>query len=331
MMARSLLAVALALTTLIIGTGCRPGVESLPEPIPLAISRIGTPHSGLLHIAQARGYFTEEGLKVSMRTTSTGYEAIGEMVRGEADVAAAAEKPIARTLAEGTPVKVVATIFTSTENVGIVARRDRGIAEPEDLRGKRIGFVFGTATHYMLETFLAFNGIDPGEVTLVPTKPDAIEEALSSGTIDAAASWNPTLTRMRRELGQNGLFFGPGDFYAETYNLAVDPSFLPDNRETVDRLLRALIKAERFAETYPDEAWRIIAKASQADLEIFWKEREQPYELTLKQSLLLATEHQVRWLFRRGLVPAGPFPDLLDAFEPGPLRRLKPSAVTLVK
>jgi NitT/TauT family transport system substrate-binding protein len=137
---------------------------------------------------------------------------------------------------------------------------------------------------------------------------------------------------MRQELGDNAQPFSPGDFYAETYNLAVRPDYLPEHREAVDRLLRALLKAEAFANTFPDEANRIIATASGADPSISDITKEPlTHEVTLKQSLVLATENEVRWHFRRGLVPPGPYPNVLGAFEPDPLRRLKPSGVTIVK
>ena len=301
------------------------------SPIPITISRISTPHSGLLHIAEANGYFAEEGLEATLRTTSTGYEALEEMLQGQADVGAAAETPIARAIAEGKDIRVITTIFTSTANVGVVARKDRGIAQPEDLHGKRIGFVFGTATHYMLETFLAYHKIPVEEVTLVPIEPDRIIEALLSGELDAAASWNPNLARMRQQLGEDGVFFSPADFYAETYNLVVQPDYLAENREAVDRLLRALSRAETFAATNPDAAERIIAEASGSVAALTGVREPLTHELSLKQSLLLATENQVDWYFRRGLIPPGPSPDVLNAFEPDPLRTIKPSAVTIVK
>ncbi|EGJ50916.1 ABC transporter substrate-binding protein [Desulfocurvibacter africanus] len=310
----------------------RPHWQSHTSPFPIAISRMDVPHSGLLHIAEAKGFFTEEGLAAIMRTSSTGYEAIQELLRGETDVGVAAETPIAKTLAEGKQIKVIATIFTSSMNVGIVARKDRGITEPQDLKGKRIGVVFGTATHYMLETFLAFHRIPVDAVTIVATKPEALEADLTSGELDAAATWNPHLTQVQQQLGGNAQTFYPDKFYAETYNLVVRPDYLSKKRETVDRLLRALLKAESFASSHPNEANRIIASASGADPSPQRGSREPlTYELSLKQSLLLATENEVNWHFRRGLVQEGPFPDILNAFAPEPLRALKPSGVSILK
>lgn len=325
------LAVAVALLggTAMWWHSARPRAEPL---LPIVIARLQSPHSGLIHIAQARGYFAAEGLDASIHTAGTGYEAINEMLAGKADVATSAETPIARTLAEGKYLKVISTIFTSQSNSGLVARKDRGIARPEDLKGKRIGFVLGTATHYELEAFMAFNDIALSSVTLAPGKPEELVSWVASGTIDAASVWTPYLNQMQEQLGGNALTFSPKQFYSEMTNIVVRADYVSRHREETDRLLRALEKAESFADSHPDEAALIVATASGLSPQALRGQGEPlTHELTLKQSLVLATENEVRWWFRRGLVPPGPFPDVLDAFETEPLRALKPTAVTVSK
>lgn len=303
-----------------------------PAPLPIVIARLKVPHSGLIHIAVAKGYFTEEGLTVTIKTTQTGYEAITQTLQGEADVATAAETPIARILAEGKRVKVLATIFSSQWNSGLVVRKDRGISTPGDLKGKRIGYVFGTATHYELETFLAFYGIPLDSITMVRGKPDELVDALVAGNIDAASDWTPFLTQMQQKLGANAKTFSPKEFYSEMTNIVVRADYPVRHREETSRLLRALLKAEDFAKAYPDEAIHIVAAASDLDAsELHGHGDPLTYELSLQQSLLLATENQVRWYFRRGMVANGPFPDVLHAFETEPLRALKPTSVTITK
>jgi NitT/TauT family transport system substrate-binding protein len=200
------------------------------------------------------------------------------------------------------------------------------------LKGKRIGFVFGTNTHYDLETFLAFHNIPLDSITMVPRPPDALVTALVSGEVDAASIWIPFMTQAQQKLGDTAETFYPKEGYAQTFNLVVRSDYVARNRAATDRLLRALLKAEFFAETHPNEAIDIIASASGVDAGVLRGHGEPlTYELSLKQSLLLATENEVRWYFRRGLVPSGPFPDVLHAIETEPLRALKPAGVTISK
>lgn len=302
------------------------------SPLPITITRLKSPHSGLIHIAEAKGFFLQEGLTATIKTTQTGYEAITHTLEGQSDVATAAETPIARTLAEGKKIKVLATIFSSQWNSGLVVRKDRGIAKPADLKGKRIGYVFGTATHYELETFLAFHNIALDSITLVRGKPDEIVNAIVTGEVDAASIWTPFLTRIQQTLGEKAETYSPKEFYSEMTNIVVRADYPERNGEETRRLLRALFKAEEFAKKNPGEAVNIIASVSEVNPDVLRGHGEPlTHELLLKHSLLLATENQIRWYFQRGLVPSGPFPDVLEAFETEPLRALKPTAVTIAK
>ena len=300
--------------------------------LPLVIACINTPHSGLLQVAAAKGYFAEEGLAVTLRTVPTGYDAIQAVLKGEADVGAAAETPIARALDEGKPVQVVATIFASRNNVGIVARKDRGILTPANLAGKRIGVVFGTASHYMLETFLAFHDVAIDSVSQVPIKPDVMVSSIVSGEVDAVAAWNPSYAKAGQQLGDNATVFSSGEFYAETYNLAVREGYGADNMTKTEAMMRALVMAERFVAGNVDEAVAIITSTTGTDERIFRTALDpRTYELALNQSTLLATENEARWYLRRGLVKDGSIPDILKAFDTQPLRRVKPAGVSIVK
>ncbi len=296
---------------------------------PLRIARLATPHSGLLLLAERKGFFDREGLDVEVLTVPTGYEAIERVLAGTADIGAAAETPIARALAEGKTPVVLTTIFTSQWNSGVVGRKDLGVHQPEHLRGKRIGFVFGTATHYMLEAFLAFHGIQVEEVDLVRMPPDALHDAITTGKVAAAAAWTPFLSRIQDALGANGTTFLPRDFYAETFNLVSRPSFPERNRVAVVALMRALVAAESFARQAPDAALDVISEASGTPAQAL-RQGGQPltFELSLRPALRLALDNEIDWFYRRGMVQRGASaPDVAAAIDPEPLRSVSPRAV----
>ena len=300
--------------------------------LPVVIVQLQVPHSGLLQIAEAKAYFAEQGLNVTLKTVLTGNEAISQVLRGDADVGSTAETPVAKALAEGKQPRIIATIFSSRWSSGIVVRKDHGILQPADLKGKRIGFVFGTNTHYDLETFLSFHDIALASVSMVPGMPDELVAAMLAGKLDATSIWMPYMTQLQQKLGDQVETFYPKEGYAQTFNLVVRADYVAHNRVAVDRLLRALLEAESFAETHPEQAIGIIAKASGLDSGTLRGHGDAlTYELTLKQSLLIATENQIRWYVRRGLAPGAPFPDVLAAIETEPLRALKPSRVTISK
>lgn len=307
--------------------------DAAPEtPIPITIARLRAPISGLIDIALAKGYLAEEGLTVTIQTPAIGYDAIQAVLEGKADVGTSAETPIAKSLLEGKQLKVVGSIFNSVEDPAIVGRRDRGIVRPADLKGKKIGIVNGTASHYLLEIFLAFHRIPIEDVTLVSLKPNQLVSALVTGEVDAEATWHPFLHEVQQQLGERAGVFSTSGIYSFNFNLVVRPDYPQTHRKAVDRLLRALLKAEAFASRDPDEAMTIIASASGTDIAALranWKPLA--YEVTLNQALLQATESEARWILRRKFVQDGSMPEVLNAFEVEPLRALKPAGVSIVK
>ena len=71
-------------------------LRSAPKPIPIVIVRFQTLHLGLIHIVQAKGYFTKAGLTATVNTMLTGHEAIVQVLDGQADVGTSAKTPLAK-------------------------------------------------------------------------------------------------------------------------------------------------------------------------------------------------------------------------------------------
>lgn len=64
----------------------------------------------------------------------------------------------------------------------------------EELRGKRIGYAFGSSAHYSLLNSLALAELTESDVTLVSMDATEMPLALREGRIDAFSAWEPTPT-----------------------------------------------------------------------------------------------------------------------------------------
>ncbi len=64
----------------------------------------------------------------------------------------------------------------------------------EELRGKRIGYAFGSNAHYALLNALALAELTESDVTLVPMDATDMPRALREGRINAFSAWEPTPT-----------------------------------------------------------------------------------------------------------------------------------------
>jgi ABC-type nitrate/sulfonate/bicarbonate transport system substrate-binding protein len=93
------------------------------------------------------------------------------------------------------------------------------------------------------------------------------------------------------------------------------------------RLLKAIVRAERFIQERPDEAKAILRTSLQLDQPfIEWVWGGMAYRLSLDQSLISTMEGEARWARREGHVK-GASPNFLGLLHSAPLKAVKPSAV----
>lgn len=297
--------------------------------ISLALS--STPHAALLHLAAAEGYFADEGLDVSITLVSHGKAALDLLLDGRADLAAAAEVPFVISVLEGRAVRMVASMLATSDEMAVVARRDRGIAAPADLAGKRVGVTFGTSGDYFLWALLTRHRLLPERVTFVDTRPGRIVAALARGEIDAAALWQPLRRDAEAALGGDGVTFTAPDAYTVTHVLVGQARFLQEHGEAARRLVRALLRAEARARGRPTRAIEVAARwvrTEPGELRAAWSDLR--FHVDLRQSQLITWEDQTRWAMARGLAKPGPVPNFLDSLHLDALEAARPERITIV-
>lgn len=287
--------------------------------------------SGLVFIAQERGYFAEEGLAVDIQRHTSGASALASALGGRADLATAGDTPLTFAALEGAPFSIVATIFTSGGTYGIVARRDRGIATTADLAGKAIGATLGTDGHFVAGVLLSSSGLPMSAARLVNFGPEGLAGALAAGTVDAVSTWEPWLGHARKALGDDAVVLLPDSGFRFNFSLAGRKSWVDTNQDRVRRLLRALDRALELAESSPADAQAIVARATEADPAIFAAGGPHyQFQVRLDQGMLIMLEDQARWAIGAGLTERSAAPNLLEIIDTRPLAAVKPSAVSVV-
>lgn len=288
------------------------------------------PESVLMHVALAQGFFSEEGLQVEPQMHGFGKAALQAVVDGKADFATVAETPLMFSILRGEHIAVIANIVTSSSNHAVVARPDAGIAELTDLKGKRIGFIAGTTSEFFLDSILTASGLTRAEIEPVAIQPQDMQASIELKQVDAVCTWNYPLIQIQRQLGPAAAVFYDRDIYTETFNIAAQQAFIEQNAETVERLLRALVKAETFVAEHPDAAQTLMAKLAQLELSLVkdvWANFN--YEVALDQTLLITLEDETRWAMKNRLVDAAAMPDFRQHIHLDSLARVKPSAVAI--
>ena len=314
------------------GSGCTPPDKQAGPREKITIAYTAAFDAVLVHIAFAKGFFAEEGLDAAPQPHAFGKLALESVLEGKADLAAVGDTPFVLAVMNGRKITTIATILASSRNNAIVARKDRGIAKPSDLSGKKIGVTFGTTGDFFLYSFLLFHGIHEKQVRRIDIKPGDMAEALGAGKVDAVSAWSPFRQQMQKKLGSNGVAFSEETVYTEAFCIAGMQEYVNRNPEAVKKVLRALIKADNFVRQHPEESRRLVAEFTKTDKAILKDSWDAfTFEVGLDQGLLVDFENQTRWVIKNRFAPSTDMPNYLDFIYDNALRSMKPEAVRIVR
>jgi sulfonate transport system substrate-binding protein len=301
-----------------------------PEKVIIAISN--TADSVLAQVAQARGFYREEGLDATVHLQPYGKLALQEVLEGKADFATVAETPVMFAIMDGARISVIATIESSRKGNAIVARKDRGILALGDLRGKKVALTRGTTSDYFLDAVLSVNGISREEITTVDLKAEEMAAALDKGAVDAVSTFTTYAFPAQRKLGERVITFHDENAYTFTFNLVASQDFIGKNPGKVRKMLRAMVKAEEFVKRNPAEAQKEVSGFSGIDasmLRDIWGDTT--FAVSLDQSLILALEDESRWAVKNSLVKGAKAANYLDYIHLDGLKAVKPEAVRILR
>ena len=299
-------------------------------PIKISLGTIPAELSSLIWVAEDSGFFTENGLDVTIKEYEAGAIAIKDLFAGRLEMCTVGEFVVAGFSFQRQDLRISAAIDKYDTN-SVVARKDRGIEHLSDLRGKRIGVARGSQSEFCLARLLTLNSIPSQDVQMVDLIPSQQITSLENGEIDAAIVWQPYVQKLKDALGRNAVSL-PGQSGQDLYWLLVSKDEIINKQPfLIHRFLSALLTAERFINSNEAEAKAIVARRLGFDmpyLESIWKNNK--FKVSLPQALLLTMEDQARWLISSGLTNKTEIPDFLDFVYMQGLETLKPEAVTII-
>ncbi|MGQ3050172.1 MAG: ABC transporter substrate-binding protein [Roseateles sp.] len=290
------------------------------------------PHSGLIHLAAARGFFRDQGLDATLVPQTHGRAALTELLRGKTDLAVAADVPVVVEVLKGAPLSIVASVASASNELAVLGRIDRGIRGPDDLHGRRIGVTLGTSGEYFLWAFLVRHRIEPESLQLVDLTPSKLIESLRDGLVDAVAAWQPVRHMAEVAFGETLVSLRAPDAYAQRYVLVGLDEYVRTKQQALRRLLFALTQAESFAYSEPQKAKAALAeliKLSPEGLDLSW--RDMTFEVEQQQAQLVTLEDVATWAMARGYAPVQPMPNFLSHLALDPLLAVRPARVTVAR
>lgn len=279
-------------------------------------------------VAQAEGYFEEEGIELESVRFTSGRRALEALIGGQLDVAFMAEYPVSIASMREQPFGTFTTLSRYTAN-RLISKASIGFESIEDLAGKKIGTTKGSNTEFFTERLLETSNV---EAEVINVSPPDIVPALARGDIDAGIMFPDFYASAAKALGDDYREYR-SDSYIAWFVLSATPEMLNDRADELTGFVRALVKAEAFIKENPANAQKALADAMEGlmSLELIesrWSEAE--YEIGLSNDLLDLLVTQAEWVSSKGMVDAEPDRDVIKSFlNTGPLLAVDGSRVTI--
>jgi ABC-type nitrate/sulfonate/bicarbonate transport system substrate-binding protein len=295
----------------------------------LVIAEAQQPVFALLYVAEANGYFREEGLEVTYNKFTLGRDALDDTIKGGSDVAIVYETPFVRKVYEGVPIKLISTLHRSNRNQGVFTESGRGINTFSDIKGKRIGVVRNTSSEFFLFSLLAGEGIARSDVILEYVESDELIQYFDDGKVDAVSVWNPLLYQLKSEYPEEKQRIFYSDMYSESSVFVVRDENIIRKKSALVKMLRALVRAEKFTKNNPEQSIHITAQAlsvPESEVRAVWDDFT--HSVQLNNLLLLILEREALW-FKDNQIYTGPLPNFRNYIITDYLKEAKPDGVTL--
>lgn len=215
------------------------------------------PAFGPWMVAQAKGYYAQEGLKVNFVSGRGGVDVAKQIGAGNAVIGGAIGDTPIIARAQGVPIKAVAVLGAGSL-MQLVTHKDARIESPRELKGKTVTVLSYTdTTYYALLGMLSKSGLTKNDVDIQAAGPAGVWQQFAAKKAVGMASV-PDWTAL---VESNGVQVDilPADVYFKSMAqaiLAADDT-IEKNPELIRKLVRATLKGMKEIMANPKEAARI--------------------------------------------------------------------------
>jgi NitT/TauT family transport system substrate-binding protein len=212
-------------------------------------------------VAAKKGFFQQEALDVELVQMNASV-ILPALLNGDLDYTLLFGSTV-RAAVRGVPVKVLASFMDAPSQSLLAGAHFTSIA---DLKGKKVVISsFGASAH--LTTVLIFRhfGIQPGEVTFVAGGSDRARLAMLEQGLADAAILNPFAVVRAEKLGFRVIARAYELFSFPNYGLGATENTIRNKRHVTKRVLKALIRANRYIRANRDGTIQVLMDWAKVD------------------------------------------------------------------
>ncbi|RXJ74776.1 ABC transporter ATP-binding protein [Veronia nyctiphanis] len=213
------------------------------------------PNHGPIVIAQQKGYFEQQGLKITVQEPADPSMPPKLVAAGKADLAISYQPNLTIDVAAGLPLIRAATLVATPLNT-LMVLDNKKLKDLSDLKGKKIGIAIAGNEEATIGTMLGSQGVAYDDVEIIHVG-WALSSSLASGKVDAI--WGGFRNFETNQLAIEG--YESKAFFPEEHGVpAYDELVFVANANTYDKAAiqafnRAIEQATTYIVNHPNQAW----------------------------------------------------------------------------
>lgn len=213
---------------------------------------------GPLYLAQEKGFYEEEGLKVNVVINEDVAARKAALTSGRVESILDTVDSVVLERAENVPAVVALTGAESRGADGILVKNT--IKSVSDLKGKEVFVQRNFVSENFLRYMLKQAGVGQNEVSLIDTEAGAAGTAFVAGKADVAVTYEPWLSKAK-ERKDGSILVSSADAPGILVDaFSVNESYLKNHPAEVKKFIRAWFKAVDYWKKNPAEANAVMAK-----------------------------------------------------------------------
>ncbi|MBY8878691.1 ABC transporter substrate-binding protein [Actinacidiphila acidipaludis] len=215
-------------------------------------------------LSQRLGYFSAEGLDVTLMTEPAGVDATTALVSGDVQGAVGFYDHTLDLQTKGKHVESVVQFAQAPGEVEVVSGKAAGdITSAKDFKGKKLGVTgLGSSTDFLTKYLAVHNGLKVSDFTPIAAGAgQTFIAAMQQGSIQAGMTTDPTVAQiLDKGVGKvlydmrtpDGSRQALGGLYPSS-SLYMNTAWVDSHKETVQKLANAFVKTLKWMSTHTPE------------------------------------------------------------------------------
>ena len=256
-----------------------------------------------LYLGMDKGFFEEEGLKISPQLAEGGAAIVPSVVSGDYQIGFSNTTSLIIAGSKNLPIQIISQGVlggTGPEDAwdGVMVPKGSDVKDIKDLEGKTVAVnTLNNVSQVVVNTALEKAGADPKRVKYVEVPFPDMNAALESGRVDAAFEVEPgysgALAAGSKSVSNSYEEMAP-NYTVATY--FATKQYIGESRDVVERFVRAMQKSLDYASSHDDEAREIVGTYTEIPPEVIDKMKLPVWksdlnEPTIEQTIEAATKY----------------------------------------